>query len=74
MKLEQLVVLNKLELKTFFIFPASTMYQESDRNPIMRNYINNLPGSRDNPESIANFYSPMDSPEGEYRIQKVCTM
>ena len=40
------------------------MYQDTERNPIVRNYVNNLPGSRDNPESIANFYSPLDSPQG----------
>lgn len=51
------------EMKAKECLLSSTMYQDSDRNPIMRNYINNLPGSRDNPESIANFYSPMDSPE-----------
>ncbi|XP_034243546.1 steroidogenic acute regulatory protein-like [Thrips palmi] len=51
------------EMKAKECLLSSTMYQDSERNPIMRNYINNLPGSRDNPESIANFYSPMDSPE-----------
>lgn len=40
------------------------MYQDNERNPAVRNYVNNLPGSRDNPESIANFYSPLDSPQG----------
>lgn len=49
----------------FIIFSASTMYQDQERNPIVRNFINNLPSSRDNPESVANFYSPLDSPEGK---------
>ncbi|XP_026273733.1 steroidogenic acute regulatory protein-like [Frankliniella occidentalis] len=51
------------EMKAKECLLSSTMYQESERNPIVRNYINNLPGSRDNPESIANFYSPLESPQ-----------
>ncbi|KAK3930576.1 Steroidogenic acute regulatory protein-like [Frankliniella fusca] len=51
------------EMKAKECLLSSTMYQESERNPIVRNFINNLPGSRDNPESIANFYSPLESPQ-----------
>lgn len=51
------------EMKAKECLLSSTMYQESERNPVVRNFISNLPGSRDNPESIANFYSPLESPQ-----------
>lgn len=51
------------EMKAKECLLSSTMYQESERNPVVRNFLNNLPGSRDNPESVANFYSPLESPQ-----------
>nr|CAD7588678.1 unnamed protein product [Timema genevievae] len=43
---------------------ASPLYAESERAPLLRNYLQGLTRHEDYNESVGNFYSPMDSPEG----------
>jgi len=46
--------------------PASNLYNTSDQNPLLRGFGINAALSADNPESVANFYSPLESPTGNY--------
>nr|CAD7265058.1 unnamed protein product [Timema shepardi] len=43
---------------------ASPLYAESERAPLLGNYLQGLTRHEDYNESVGNFYSPMDSPEG----------
>lgn len=41
---------------------------ESERNPLLRSYVQGLPSMYT--ESVGNFYSPLNSPEGSlYRVE-----
>ncbi|XP_069684917.1 steroidogenic acute regulatory protein-like isoform X2 [Periplaneta americana] len=60
------------ELQALEYLQALSSYPESERAPLLRNYLQGLQRVDDYTESIGNFYSPMDSPqssddEGESR-------
>jgi len=54
----------------FVIFTALSSYPESERAPLLRNYLQSTQRIDDYTESIGNFYSPMDSPQSMYMTER----
>jgi hypothetical protein len=53
----------------FVMFTAFSSYPESERAPLLRNYLQNLQRIDDCTESNGNYYSPVDSPESMFMTE-----
>ncbi|PSN36624.1 hypothetical protein C0J52_10451 [Blattella germanica] len=51
------------EIQALEYLQAMSSYPESERTPLLRNYLQSLTQADNYTESIGNFYSPMDSPQ-----------
>jgi hypothetical protein len=58
-------------IRYFFciMFTAISSYPESERAPLLRNYLQSLQRLDDYTESTGNFYSPVDSPQSMFMTE-----
>ena len=52
---------------SFLFLAYLSSVEANERTPLLQNYIQRLPAPTECNESVGNFYSPMISPEGQYK-------